>query len=352
LDTLREQAAPLAVPPWQAPTDADEWSRRRRAIRSRLRRMLGVLPARSCAGPVETVSVEAREGYALERFRFENGAGAIVPGLLLVPDGLDGPAPAILFLHQHGGQYGSGGRSEVLRDGWPVPGTAGEQLVRRGYVVMAIDAYCFGERSGTGPGGPNEMGGVEEASTFKEHLWRGWTLWGMMLRDERIALDLLCARPEVDRRRIGAFGMSMGSTRAWWLAALDDRIRATVAVACLTRYQDLIAHRALAAHGIYYFVPGVLRHFDAESIVACIAPRPLLTLTGDSDDGSPVRGVHAINEAVASVYGAMGRPEAFRSVVYPDTGHVYTASMWDETLAWFQRALGLGQAGQEGGSHG
>ena len=46
----------------------------------------------------------------------------------------------------------------------------------------------------------------------------------------------------------------MGSTRAWWLAAVDDRIACAVGVACLTRYQNLIAHGQLRQHGVYYFV--------------------------------------------------------------------------------------------------
>ncbi len=41
--------------------------------------------------------------------------------------------------------------------------------------------------------------------------------------------------------------MSMGSTRSWWLAAIDDRIKAVVGVACFTRYEDLIAIRATAS---------------------------------------------------------------------------------------------------------
>jgi dienelactone hydrolase len=323
---------------WEPPLDAAAWLERRRRIAAVLGRVLGHLPPRP-APAVETLCIEEQDGYRIERFRFHNGVDAMVPGILLVPHGLRVRAPAIQFLHQHGGHYGSGGKSEVLREGWPVAGKAGEHLVRRGYVVMAIDAYCFGERAGQGPGGPNETGASEEASLFKVHLWRGRTLWGMMLRDERMALDYLCTRPEVDGRRIGTFGMSMGSTRAWWLAALERRIRVTVAVACLTRYQELIAHGALAAHGIYYFVPGMLRHFDSESVVACIAPRPLLTLTGDSDEGSPVDGVRRINEAVASVYASLTASERFRAVIYPDTGHVYTADMWAETLEWFDRHL-------------
>lgn len=324
---------------WIPPRDAAEWAVRRRRIVNTLNRLLGALPPRPAVPEVTTTRVERRDGYRLERFCFHNGADARVPGILLIPEELHGPAPAIQFLHQHGGHYAAGGKAELLREGWPVAGTVGEHLVRRGYVVIAVDAYCFGERSGCGPGGPSETGATEEASTFKTHLWHGRTLWGMMLRDERMALDYLCARPEVDRRRIGTFGMSMGSTRAWWLAALDRRIAAAVAVACLTRYSSLIEHRALAAHGIYYFVPGILRRFDSESIVAAIAPRPLLTLTGDSDEGSPVDGVQAINAAVATVYAALGASEHFRAVVYPDTGHEYTPAMWDETLCWLDRWL-------------
>ena len=98
----------------------------------------------------------------------------------------------------------------------------------------------------------------------------------MMLRDDLMALDYLASRPEVDARRIGVTGMSMGATRSWWLMALDERIKTGVAVACLTRYQNLIEHEMLKAHGIYYFVPNLLNHFDTEAVVALLAPRPAL----------------------------------------------------------------------------
>ena len=76
--------------------------------------------------------------------------------------------------------------------------------------------------------------------------------------------------------------------------ALDERIQTGVAVACLTRYQNLIEHEALKAHGIYYFVPKLLNHFDTEAVVALIAPRPVLFMNGDQDGGSPVDGIAAI----------------------------------------------------------
>src|SRR5579872_3820655 len=117
-------------------------------------------------------------------------------------------------------------------------------------------------------------------SASKFSLWVGRTLWGMILRDDSMALDYLASRPEVDPQRLGVTGISMGATRSWWLMALDERIKTGVAVACLTRYQNLIQHGALKAHGIYYFVPDLLTHFDTEAIVALIAPRPILFMTG------------------------------------------------------------------------
>jgi dienelactone hydrolase len=170
-------------------------------------------------------------------------------------------------------------------------------------------------------------------------MWFGRTLWGMFVRDDQVALDYLCTRPEVDARRIGTTGMSMGSTRAWWLAALDERIACTVAIACLTRYQNLIAHGQLRAHGIYYFVNGLLKHFDTEGVLALLAPRPFLALTGDLDSGSPADGIRALEDRVGRVYAALDAPSRFRNVLYPNVGHTVTPEMRRETLAWFDRWL-------------
>jgi dienelactone hydrolase len=154
-----------------------------------------------------------------------------------------------------------------------------------------------------------------------------------------VALDYLCTRPEVDATRIGATGMSMGSTRAWWLAAVDERIACTVGVACLTRYQNLIAHGQLRAHGIYYFVNGLLQRFDTEGVLALLAPRPFLALTGDLDSGSPADGIRVLEERVGQVYAALGAQERFQSILYADVGHTYTAEMRRAALAWFDRWL-------------
>jgi len=326
-------AVELAVP-----KKIEQWETRRKEIRATLRQLLGDLPPRPKNLKVRVIERTKRpEGFTLEKIVFDNDAGATVPGYLCLPDGLKGRAPAILYCHYHGGEY-TNGKEEILKK-WPTDTPMAVELTRRGYVVLAIDAYCFGERSGKGPMGEKEKGGAEELTMSKLNLWLGRTLWGMMVRDDLIALDYLCSRREVDSKRIGVTGMSMGSTRSWWIAALDNRPAAAVCVCCLTRYQDLIATGRLHEHGIYYFVPGMLRHFDTEAVVSLIAPRPLLTLTGDRDGGSPVNGVNKINAFTQKVYELYGKNDRFRGVVYPGVAHKYTAEMWREMLDWFDRWL-------------
>jgi dienelactone hydrolase len=325
------------APEFNVPTTKSAWEKKRKSLRAELWRLLGDLPPRPSVPHVETVSREKHEGYVLERFRFDNGAGSIVPGCLLLPQPAQGRSPAILYCHWHGGHYDIGKEELFQTNATPV--AAGPALARRGYVVIAIDACCFGERNGQGPGGLTEKGGAGEMTASKFNLWVGRTLWGMIVRDDLMALDYLCSRPEVDRERIGVTGISMGSTRSWWAMALDDRLKAGVGVCCLTRYQNLIAIEGLKYHGIYYFVPDLLRHFDTEAVVALAAPRPLLFQSGEVDAGSPIEGIRIIEQKAAKAYQLYGKPSHFQSTVYPGVGHVYLPEMWENTLAWFDKHL-------------
>src|SRR5262249_25625048 len=160
------------------------------------------------------VSREDQGDYILERFEFHNGVDMMVPGVLLLPKNRKGPTPAIIGLHGHGSS-----KESICTD----PKSSqliGPLLARKGYVVAAVDACFNGDRVGTGPAGKLEKAAGQEASLFKLYLWQGRTLWGMMLREEQCLLDYLETRPEVDKQRLGATGMSMGCTRSWWLAAI------------------------------------------------------------------------------------------------------------------------------------
>ena len=325
----------LEVGKFHIPADAAAWKEQRPTVLRAVLESLGELPSRPAPPRARIISRELRPGYALEKVSISNGVDGEVTALLLVPERRKGPVPAILWLHSSTPDKtqllitGTNGGAEPL----------GEAFVHAGYAVLAPDSYWHGDRAGTGPSGAAGADRAEQEDLFKLNLWLGRTLWGMFVRDDQVALDYLCSRPEVDASRIGATGMSMGSTRAWWLAAVDERVAAVVAVACLTRYQDLIAHGELRQHGVYYFVSGLLRHCDSEGVLALIAPRPLLALTGELDAGSPADGVRALERAVGATYQALGAGDRFRSVLYPDVGHDYTPAMRAEMLAWFGRWL-------------
>jgi hypothetical protein len=122
--------------------------------------------------------------------------------------------------------------------------------------------------------------------------------------------------------------------------ALDERLKTGVAIACLTRYQNMIKHKAIHEHDIGYFVPNMLNHFDSEAVVAMIAPRPVLLQNGVKDNGTPVDGIRAIESVVRPAYQLYGKEQEFQSLIYADQGHVYTPIMWAKTLAWMDEHLG------------
>jgi dienelactone hydrolase len=321
------------------PKSVQSWKKRRAKLRRKLWELLGDLP--ELFTPKVTIQERlSKDGYELERFTFDNGIGDTVYGYLLIPAGHKGRGPAILYHHYHAGKYKQG-KKEIIRKAFEkLDFATGVVLAREGYIVLCIDAYAFGERRFQGPAGKKEEGGRTEESLFKMFLWQGRTLWGMMVRDDLLALNYLLSRRQVDSKRIAAMGMSMGSTRTWWAAALDERIKVAVCVACLTRYQNLIAHGQVRQHGIYYYVPNMLAEkIDADSVIGLIAPRPLLTLTGDKDDGSPVDGVRLINAFQEYLYKLYGKTENFRGLEYKGVRHEYTPEMWTETLNWLKKHL-------------
>lgn len=322
-------------PSLKSPETKREWQDTRLKIRADLSKLLGDLPSRPAVPKVKILSLEDKHTYTLEKFEFDNGAGATVPGYFVLPKGAKGKVPAILYCHWHGGEYEIG-KDEIFQ-ARHTPARPAETFAQMGFAVMAIDAYCFGERNGRGPGG--EKGQAGELSASKFQLWVGRSLWGMMLHDDLMALDYLVSRKEIDPKRIGAMGMSMGATRTWWMMALDERIKVGVPVACLTRYEDLVQQNLLKAHGIYYYVPGLFARYDMESVVALIAPRPVLFLDGDKDSTAPVSGIRKIDAAVRPIYRLYDKEQHFENIIYSDQGHLYTPEMWHRTLSWFQEHL-------------
>jgi dienelactone hydrolase len=318
-------ASPLASmigqrnPPGQR---ADPVQRRRE-----LYGLLGKLPPRNRRiGGTKRGELE-RDGYILETWDLDLNGIELVPAYLARPRTLSGKVPGVLFDHSHGGGYKIGKQEFIEGRSYLQPVPYAKVLTDLGYVALCIDAWVFGERSHT-----------SEADMFKAMLWRGQVLWGMMVYDGLRALDFLIERPEVDAARIGTLGMSMGSTMAWWLGALDERIKVTVDINCLTDFNALLARRALSLHGVYYFVPDLINHFTTAQINALIAPRAHLGLAGLRDKLTPVEGLDVIDRELQQVYAALGHPERWKLLRY-DVEHQETPEGRLEIIAFLKRFL-------------
>ena len=308
----------------------DAFARQQMERRKELWELLGDLPWEHQPRPAKLLSKEEHEDYTLERIVLDLNGVEPVPALLLIPRKRQTPAPGLLYLHWHGGMYDLG--KEMLLKGVEVAPAYAPVCVQKGLVTLAIDSWCFGERK-------HEKNGHQgEENAFKLMLWRGQVLYGMMVFDEFRAMDYLASRPEVDKQRLGVLGMSMGSTKAWWLAALDPRVKLCMDVCCLTDYDELIKAHGLQGHGIYYYVPSLLKHFQTAEINELIVPRAHLSVNGTRDELTPPAGVDKVRDYLLPLYSKYGK-EAQLRVERFDCAHVELPEMRRLILEWMDRYL-------------
>jgi len=199
--------------------------------------------------------------------------------------------------------------------------------VQMGYAALCIDQWAFGDRHGR-----------RESEIFKHMLWHGQVMWGMMVYESLRAVDYLACRPDIDPSRIGTMGMSMGSTMAWWTASLDTRVKVCIDLCCLTDFEALIETRGLDGHGIYYYVPSLLKYFSTAQINALIAPRPHLSLAGIYDRLTPPAGLDRIDRELKKVYAKLGAKDSWKLSRY-DIGHFETAAMRKEIAEFLTKHL-------------
>jgi hypothetical protein len=295
--------------------------------RNQLYDLLGRLPERDRPVSVRIISREEKEEYILEKLMLDINGLEPVPAFFTKPKNAKGRIPVVLFNHSHFGQYEVGknefinGRKEMQSPPFAL------ELARAGYAGLALDSWGFGERHGRA-----------EIDIFKEMLWKGQVMWGMMVYDNLRAIDYLETREDIDMNRLATMGMSMGSTMAWWLAALDERIRVCVDICCLTDFQTLIEKNDLKQHGIYYYVPDLLNHFTASEINGLISPRPHLGLAGRYDPLTPVEGLEIIDNNLKEIYRRDGAPEAWQLKIY-NVGHEENAEMRSDIMEFLRKWL-------------
>lgn len=295
--------------------------------RGQLYELLGDLPDRNRSIDSKTVATESHDGYVLQTLELELNGIEKVPAYFVTPEKITGKVPTILFNHSHGGGHHIGKKEFIRGRSYLYRTPYAKEITSRGWAGLCIDHWVFGERNHT-----------SESDMFKSMLWQGQVLWGMMVYDSIRALDYLVGRPEVDAGRLGTLGMSMGSTMAWWLAALDERIKVTVDICCLTDFHTLLNRGDQRKHGIYYYVPKLLKYFTTAQINALIAPRAHLALAGTRDRLTPVEGLDIIEAELNDTYRRLGASEKWKLLRY-DTGHKETREGRQEALAFLERFL-------------
>jgi len=292
--------------------------------RQELWALLGDLPWDHQSKPAQLIKVEDRGGYLLEHLVLDLNGQEPVPAYLLLPKHRPSKAPALLYLHSHGAQYTRAKQELYLGCKSMLP--YADTLAGLGIVTLCIDSWCFGERQ-------SQNGQLGEMDTFKRMLWMGQVLWGMMVFDDLRSLDYLATRPEVDPSRIAVYGMSMGATRAWWLAALDERVKMCIDLCCLTDFEELLRTKHLRGHSIYYYVPKLLQHFQCAQINELIVPRKHLSLNGRHDLLTPPAGVEKIRDHLLPLYRRLG-VESDCAIEIGDHAHEETPEARAKICQW------------------
>lgn len=295
-------------------------------FRRTLRGLLGRMPARCALRPrvIERVAVP---GGVREKISYAVERGERVQAYLFLPEA-PGPHPAVLCIHQHHRQFHLG-KSEPA-------GVAGDpeqfyalELARRGYATLAPDALGFEARQH-----PVLRGQDYERFEAHKRLTEGSCLQAKMLWDLMRGLDYLAGRAEVDPRRIGCLGHSLGGQETLFLSAVDRRVAAGVSSCGFSSYRAIF--EAAINHNFAAYVPGLLRYGDLDRVLGLVAPRSFLVLVGRRDPIVPLAGVRATIRGARVAYA--GTRTHLELGIFPG-GHGFSAPMREAAYAWLDRWL-------------
>ena len=192
---------------------------------------------------------EDKGAYTLYKASFQGNAtdGTRYPCLFAVPKG-EGPFPAMLCIHGHGGS------AQAVFDSSTIYHGLGDRFARGGYVVLA-------------PSFPH-----------REYC-------AMMLWDLFRSVDVLSSRPQVDRQRIGVGGLSMGGEWTMWIAACDTRLKVAVVSGWMCTTEGVFSVPNCAC----WELPGLVELMDVCEVHLLIAPRPVLFESAEHDTCFPIR---------------------------------------------------------------
>jgi dienelactone hydrolase len=310
------------------------------------------------------------DGLAIEQMFWQLPYGPPTEALVLKPEGASGRLPAVVGLHDHGGNKYFGLRkiTRIGKDPHPLilkhqdqyyGGVAwANELAKRGYVVLVHDAFTFGSRRvrladvparirdnavETNPESPEEIQRYNNFAGQHEHimaksLFSAGTTWpGVFTGEDQRALDYLCSRPDVDTSRVGVCGLSGGGLRTVYLTGLDARVRCSCCVGMMTTWRDYLLNKSVN-HTWMVYIPGLPRDLDYPEIFGLNAPYPLMVLNNHEDALFTVPEMQRADAILASVYRKAGYADRYRMNFHPGP-HKFDRAMQAEAFAWFDRWL-------------
>ena len=327
--------------------DFDAW---KRAAREKVFDcMLTPPPAPVNGFEAKVLYEEQRAGYKARKLEIRLSRYYTVPAYLLIPDG-KGPFPAVNVLHDHGAHLFIG-KEKVIRplacedsvvindaEAWVQNYEGqyfGDYLAQHGFVVFSSDAPMWGER------GQKEGPRRDKYDMIAGNMMMyGIDLSAYMTYDDIRATDYLASLPEVDPKRIGCTGWSMGAYRTWMLSALSDHIKAGAAVCWMvTTDEQLTLHYSRTENGGFAnCLPGLRRWLDYPHIASIACPKPMLFINGSQDKLFPVAGAQKAFAIMHDVWKSQGAGDNLETELW-DIPHSCPLKAQERVLRFFQKYL-------------
>jgi dienelactone hydrolase len=310
------------------------------------------------------------DGLDIEFLSWQLPGGPRTEAVYLRPAGVKKPLPAILGLHDHGGNKFMGWRKIVRTDDapWAIQAKHQEnyysgvgwanEIAKRGYAVLVHDTFPFASRrvrvadvaprvkgAGVDPE-PADADGIAKYNAFAgqhEHIMEkslisaGTTWPGVYVVEDQRALDVLLSRPGVNSQRVGCAGLSGGGMRTVFLAGLDDRIRCAVAVGFMTTWRDFLLDKCFT-HTWMAYVPLLPKDLDFPEILALRAPKATMVLNCTEDPLYTLSEMKRADAMMAEVFRRAQAPDKYRCAFYPG-GHKFDKPMQADAFAWFDEHL-------------
>jgi dienelactone hydrolase len=264
---------------------------------------------------VTVQSVKEEDGLIIEDIFWTSLDSERPIAYVIRPVKAGGRLPAIIYLHGSSGSresectksFGVGQWTNATRrTSTRLLGVARE-LARRGYLTLAPTQRGCDVRS---PSSEDQA---------KDLLIRGRNLIGADVYEIRQAVTYLQLRKDVDPKKIGMGGLSLGGINTFCSWLVDLRIAAAAPICGMVGSFDVFSRIGKRSyHGLHNWIPDILTKGDQGDFAATMAPRPLMLWAPLDDIAMPKEGVDRFIEIVRPAYERAGARDAL--VVYQRPG--------------------------------